>query len=131
VRKKILIGCSFILSLPVFFIVVATTTGLLLSAGYSVSMTALIPAEPQAVWDVMTDVENIAEWNPIVAESELIESAGGNRVWQETDPGGGKIGFREVAAEPPVTWITEVYFDDAPYDARWVYKLTGKTERPA
>ena len=110
--------------MPVFFLVVATTTGVLLPAERSVSLSAVLPVERQALWDVMTDVENIAEWNVIVDDSFLMEPVDGKRVWRETDPGGGAISFREVEADPPARWATEVFDVEAPYAAEWVYTLT-------
>ncbi len=129
-RRKVLMGCAFIFSMPLFFFLVASTTGFLLSADHSTSLSAVIPADRQAVWDVMADVENISEWNVIVDKSELLEPADGKRVWRETDPAGGAISFREVEADAPSRWQTEVYDALAPYSAQWEYTLTeedGKT----
>ncbi len=128
-RRKILIGCSFVLAMPLFFFLVASTTGFLLSAEHSVSLSAVLPQDRQTVWDVMTDVENIFEWNTIVAESELLEPVDGKRVWRETDPGGGTISFREVEADPPSRWKTEVFDAEAPYAAQWEYTLTEEEDK--
>ncbi len=129
-RRKVLIGCAFVFSMPLFFFLVASTTGFLISANHSVSLSAVLPAERQAVWDLMTDAANISEWNVIVDKSELLEPAEGKRVWRETDPAGGAISFREVEADAPSRWKTEVYDANAPYAAQWEYTLSeedGKT----
>lgn len=123
-RRKVLIGCTLTLVLPIlFFFIVATTTGALISPGHTTALTAVIPAERQAVWDLLDDVANYPEWNPIVKQTEMLDPVGGSRVWRETDPGGGTITFREIAVEPPASRIVEVYDDEAPYEARWDYSL--------
>jgi len=117
-----------VFSMPLFFAAVATTTGFMLSAEHTVSLSAVLPAERQAVWDVMTDVDNISEWNPFVEKSVLLEPVDGKRVWRETDPAGGAISFREVEADAPSRWETEVFDADAPYSAQWVYTLVAEEE---
>jgi len=123
-RRKLLMGCSFVFSMPLFFFLVAFTTGFLLSAEHTMSLSALYPQDRRTLWDVMTDVEHIAEWNVIVAKSELLEPVDGKRVWRETDPADGSIAFRELEAEPPSRWVTEVYDVEASYAGQWEYTLT-------
>jgi uncharacterized protein YndB with AHSA1/START domain len=123
-RRKVLMGCSFVFSMPLFFAAVATTTGFMLSAEHTVTLSAVLPAERQAVWDVMTNVDNIFEWNPFVEKSVLLEPVDGKRVWRETDPAGGAISFREVEVDAPSQWRTEVFDVNAPYAAQWIYTLT-------
>lgn len=126
-RRKVLIGCTLTLVLPIlFFFLVATTTGALISPGHTMALTAVIPAERQAVWDLLYNVEHYSEWNPIVKKTEMLDPVDGSRVWRETDPGGGTITFREISAEEPSSRTVEVYDDEAPYEARWEYSLEEK-----
>jgi len=79
---------------------------------------AVLDATPEAVWDVLTDLEAYAEWNPQTVDASGTV-AGGERVELTVRPGGGRertMTATVVEADPPrrLEWVSTL-------GSRWLF----------
>jgi uncharacterized protein YndB with AHSA1/START domain len=96
--------------------------GVFLPIRHTVTLEREIAAAPEEVWEVITGVEEYAEWRPGVEHAESIEPIGGWPAWREEGPEG-TLTFAVAAVEPQRRWVTEIVDEGLPFGGRWTYVL--------
>ena len=86
-----------------------------------------IDAEPQVVWDVLTDLVNFADWNPFVVESSGEVRVGEKLTNRMQPPGGKAITFKptvtEVEPARVFEWLGRLLMPGI-FDGRHRFELT-------
>ena len=78
--------------------------GILLPARHEASAHVHVRAAPDAVWALLTAVENYPSWRSDVAASEIL-GAKPVLVWRETDPRGRAMTHAEGPGRPGEKWV--------------------------
>ncbi|MDQ3003132.1 MAG: SRPBCC family protein [Fibrobacterota bacterium] len=81
--------------------------GVLLPAKHEASASIRIKATPEAVWAVLSAVENYPRWRSDVAVSERT-NRGPDQVWTETDARGRLTSHVQGAGRPAEKWIDRI-----------------------
>ncbi len=88
---------------------------------------AWIPASPESVWLVLTDLDGMPAWRRNLASVERLPSGGrADRIrWREVSAGGRQVAMERLEAVPPERLVIRPA-GAADSTRRWVYRLTAK-----
>jgi uncharacterized protein YndB with AHSA1/START domain len=96
--------------------------GFFLPVRHTATVARDLPATPEEVWAVITEVERFPEWRPGVVRAERLEAIDGWPAWREDGPEG-PLTFAMAAAEPRRRLVTEIVDEGLPFGGRWTYLL--------
>jgi uncharacterized protein YndB with AHSA1/START domain len=100
--------------------------GWMLPQEHTASRSLVLQQPPEAVWAVITGVEQAPEWRRDLTRAEMLEPTGTERRWRETGKSGA-LTFTEEAAEPPRRWVTRIDDPSLPFGGRWVFELGAES----
>jgi uncharacterized protein YndB with AHSA1/START domain len=105
-------------------VVVVYADGASLPLNHSVSITGVVPAPPEKVFALITNVANGAAWRPAVKSVTTLRPDNGRDHWVENLDHGQFMTFLAVRTVPPTR--REVQLDDprASYGGTWIYELS-------
>jgi uncharacterized protein YndB with AHSA1/START domain len=98
--------------------------GYLLPVRHEATVSATIPAAPDAVWAALTDPASYPTWRGDVTSVELLPTDSGHVAWREQGKNGG-IAFVVEEAERPTRLVTRITDRSLPFGGSWEYVLTG------
>lgn len=98
--------------------------GTRLPVDHSVTVAGVVPAPPEKVFALITNVAKASDWRPSVKSVTLLQPDQGRDHWVEHLDHGQFMTFLATRTVAPVR--REVALDDAkaPYGGTWVYDLT-------
>ena len=96
--------------------------GALLPAGHTARRSARLPADPGAVWAVVTDIDGYPSWRPGLRTVERLPDVDGRPRWRERDRHG-VITYEVTEAAPPSRLVTRIADDGLPFGGTWTYEL--------
>ena len=99
--------------------------GFLLPARHEATVSATIPATPEAVWGVLTDPASYPKWRGDVTSVELLPTDSGHVAWRELGKNSA-ITFVVEQAEPPKRLVTRITDRSLPFGGSWEYLVTGE-----
>lgn len=112
-------------ALPVAVLASLWTAGLFLPSRHSEEIRAVLPASPETVWIVLTDLDGMPTWRPDLEGLErLPDGSVGAIRWLETGPGGRRQALERSEAVPPVRLVVRPAGTDQA-GRRWVYRLSA------
>jgi uncharacterized protein YndB with AHSA1/START domain len=111
-------------------VLLAWVAGSLLPVAHTASVEATVPAPPEAVWRLITDVEGFRAWRPELTRVERLAPGDGQPVWIEESPSG-RITLGVERAEPPRVLVLRIVDKDLPFGGAWTYELTPTAEGTA
>lgn len=112
-----------ILGTLVLLIAIVAIVGALLPRGHVATRTARIKAKPDAVWQVLTRVEELPSWRSDLTGVERLPDRGGLPIWREK----GRNGTMTIATEefsPPSRLRTRIADEGLPFGGSWTWELT-------
>jgi len=94
-----------------------------LPVNHSVTVSGVVPAPPDKVFALITNVAHGAAWRPAVKSVVTLRPENGRDHWVEYLDHGQYMTFLAVRTDPPTR--REVVLDDpnAPYGGTWTYEL--------
>jgi len=99
--------------------------GYLLPVRHEATVSAMIPAPPDAVWVVLTDPASYPMWRGDVTSVELLPTDSGHVAWREQGRNGA-ITFVVEQAERPTTLVTRITDKSLPFGGRWEYRVAAE-----
>lgn len=99
------------------------TTGRRLPVAHQASRRLQLHQSPQAVWDIVTDVEALPTWRPGLTKVEQLPDEAGRMRWREHDRRN-KITFVMLEAIAPTRLVTRIADPDLPFGGTWTYDIT-------
>ncbi len=113
-----------LLALAVGIGLVVVVVGFLLPVRHEATVSATIPATPDAVWAVLTDPASYPTWRGDVTSVELLPTDSGHVAWREQG-GHRAITFVVEQAERPTRLVTRITDKSLPFGGSWEYRVTG------
>ncbi|MHB1327771.1 MAG: SRPBCC family protein [Gemmatimonadales bacterium] len=113
--------------LPVLATLILWGLGSQLSPRHVEQSVAWVPASPEAVWMVLTDLDGMPAWRRDLASVERLPSGGRAELirWREVSDGGRQIAMERLEAVPPERLVIRpAGVEDS--TRRWVYRLTPR-----
>lgn len=104
-------------------IMVVWVIGMLLPTAHVVSRTAIIPATPENVWKMLTDIPAFPSWRKDLKTVELVDNRTEHVIWKETGSFGA-ITMERMEADPPRRLVTRIADTNLAYGGRWIYEIT-------
>jgi uncharacterized protein YndB with AHSA1/START domain len=104
-------------------VVVIAIVGALLPRNHVASMTATIPAPPDAVWAAVTKVEAFPTWRGDVQRVEIVSQPSAPKSWREHSRHG-PVTMAIDATEPPRRLVVRIADEDLPFGGGWEYVIT-------
>lgn len=86
------------------------------------SREARLPVPPDAVWQVITDVEHYAAWRDDVSRVERLPDRAGKTTWVEHGSSG-RTTMTIDRAEPPRVLVVRIADPDLPFGGTWTYEI--------
>ena len=104
--------------------VVVYADGARLPVNHSISVTGVVPAPPDKVFALITNVANGPAWRPAVKSVSTLKPDNGRDHWVEHLDYGQFMTFLAVRTDPPTR--RDVQLDDphASYGGTWTYELS-------
>jgi len=93
---------------------VVVIIGYLLPVRHEATVSATIPAAPDAVWAALTDPASYPTWRGDVTSVELLPTDSGHVAWREQGRNGA-IGFVVAEAERPTRLVTRITDRSLPF----------------
>jgi uncharacterized protein YndB with AHSA1/START domain len=107
-------------------VVIVALVGALLPRDHVATMTMVIPAPPQTVWDAITDVRSYPAWRSDVKRVEVLSTPPAPLSWKEHGSNG-TIPFAVDAFEPPRRMASRIADQSLPFGGTWEYVLAPET----
>jgi uncharacterized protein YndB with AHSA1/START domain len=104
---------------------VVVIVGYLLPVRHEATVSAMIPAAPDAVWAVLTDPASYPTWRGDVTSVELLPTDSGHVAWREQGKNGA-IAFIVEQAERPTRLVTRITDKSLPFGGSWEYVVTSE-----
>ena len=118
---RIIVG---LLAVAVGLGLVVVITGYLLPVRHEATVSATIPAAPDAVWAVLTDPAGYPQWRGDVTSVDMLPTDSGHVAWREQGRNGA-ITFVVEEAERPTKLVTRITDESLPFGGRWEYLVSG------
>jgi uncharacterized protein YndB with AHSA1/START domain len=103
---------------------VVVIVGYLLPVRHVATVSATIPAAPDAVWAVLTDPASYPKWRGDVMSVEMLPADSGHVAWREHGKNDA-IAFAIEEAEVPRRLVTRITDKGLPFGGSWEYLVTG------
>jgi uncharacterized protein YndB with AHSA1/START domain len=103
---------------------VVVIVGYLLPVRHVATVSATIPAAPDAVWAVLTDPAGYPKWRGDVTSVEMLPADSGHVAWREHGKNDA-ITFAIEQAEVPRRLVTRIAEKGLPFGGSWEYLVTG------
>lgn len=97
--------------------------GLFVPRDHSATVRARFRAKPEALYDVLVDVQSFATWRPEVRAVTLLDPIGGKPAFAE-DSKHGKVRYVVEQTERPALHELRIADEDLPYGGTWTFRLT-------
>jgi uncharacterized protein YndB with AHSA1/START domain len=102
---------------------VVVLVGYLLPEKHDATVSAVIPATPEAVWAALTDPVGYPTWRGDVTSVEMLPADSGHVAWREQGKNGA-ISYAIEQAEPPRRLVTRITDKSLPFGGAWEYEVT-------
>ncbi len=114
-----------LIAAAVIAIVVATVllVGWLMPEQHRASRQATFQARPEAVWELIRNVEAFPSWRGDVKTVQRLPDRAGWPVWVE-DGSSGRITFAVERAEAPRLLVVRIADPDLPFGGTWTYEIS-------
>jgi uncharacterized protein YndB with AHSA1/START domain len=103
---------------------VVVIVGYLLPVRHVATVSAKIPAAPDAVWRALTDPASYPTWRGDVTAVDMLPMESGHVAWRERSKHNA-ISFVVESAEPPRRLVTRIADKGLPFGGSWEYVVTG------
>ena len=100
--------------------VVVVLVGLMLPVKHEATVSAAIPAAPEAVWAVLTDPASYPKWRGDVTSVEMLPADSGHVAWREQGKNGA-ISYATELTEAPRRLVTRITDKSLPFGGTWEY----------
>lgn len=104
-----------------------TGVGVLLPVAHTATVSASVPAPPDVVWRLITEVEAFPEWRSDVERVERLPDREGRAVWREAGPTGA-LTMEVVRTEERRLMETRIADRGLPFGGTWTYRLDPVAE---
>ena len=81
----------------------------------------IIEHKQAKVWEHISNISKLAEWNPSISKVESIKGKEGH--WQEFYATGDSMTYETVSLKPPFEMVRQIADDKAPFQGRWTISL--------
>jgi len=98
--------------------------GFMLPAKHEATVSAAIPASPEAVWAALTDPTSYPKWRGDVTSVEMLPADSGRVAWREQGKNGA-ISYAIELAEAPRRLVTRIVDKSLPFGGSWEYVVTS------
>lgn len=102
---------------------IVVLVGYLLPVKHVATVTALVPATPEQVWQTLTDVAAYPTWRGDVTSVEMLPEDSGRVAWREQGKNGA-ISYAIEQAEAPRRLVTRITDESLPFGGTWDYVVT-------
>ena len=102
---------------------VVVLVGLMLPVKHQATVSAAIPATPEAVWAALTDVAAYPRWRGDVTSVAMLPADSGHVAWREQGKNGA-ISYVIEEADPPRRLVTRITDKSLPFGGAWEYDVT-------
>ena len=103
---------------------VVVIVGYLLPVRHETTVSATIPATPDAIWEVLTNPVNYVQWRGDVTSVVVLPTESGHVAWREVGKNGA-ITFVVEEAERPRRLVTRITDKSLPFGGSWEYLVTA------
>jgi uncharacterized protein YndB with AHSA1/START domain len=104
---------------------VVVLVGFMLPAKHEATVSAVVPAAPEAVWAVLIDPASYPKWRGDVTSVEMLPVDAGRMAWREEGKNGA-ISYAVEQAEPPRRLVTRITDKGLPFGGSWEYAIAGE-----
>jgi hypothetical protein len=118
-----------LIAVAALFLLVAlmAVIGALLPKGHVATVRARLRKAPDAVFRVITDYPNLAEWRADVKAVEMLPPRDGNTVYRETGKNG-KITYEVMESSAPNRLLCRIADPDLPFGGSWTWSIEPVAE---
>ena len=103
--------------------VVVVLVGLMLPVKHEATVSAVVPAAPEAVWTVLTDPASYPKWRGDVTSVEMLPADSGQVAWREQGKNGA-ISYATELTEAPRRLVTRITDKSLPFGGTWEYVVS-------
>jgi len=101
---------------------VAYAMGKQLPVEHSITRSASYKAAPEAVWDAVTNIDKMAEWDPNIQKTEWLPDQNGHKAWRATTKHG--VMEFEITENTFPRHVSKIIGPaDLPFGGEWVFDL--------
>jgi uncharacterized protein YndB with AHSA1/START domain len=103
-------------------IVLVAIIGWALPVKHKASRTASFAAQPETVWEAITNVDAFPSWRTDIKTVERLPERSGRAVWVEQGRNG-RITLAVERSEPPRLLVLRIADPDLPFGGTWTYAV--------
>lgn len=125
IRWLVIVGSGLVLLVGGILLV-----GMVLPVSHVASVSGEVPARPDEVWSVITDVEAFPSWRRGMEEVQRLPDREGRTAWREVARTG-TMTLEVVRRRPPRILVTRIADPDLPFGGTWTFDLepAGRSTR--
>lgn len=112
------------ITLAVVGAIIAATliTGALLPRAHVAAHTALLKGTPEALWEIITDIDAYPKWRSDLDSVRLLAGDGNLATWEETGRWG-VVTMERIEAVAPSRMVVRIAGNERAFGGSWTYEL--------
>lgn len=122
-RRRRAVIRKYLLAGPPVLLAALWAVGLLLSPLHREDASVSVPASPETVWAILTDLDGMPDWRADLAGLERLPSGDTGVRWREVGSRGRAASFERVEASAPSRLVVRQVGGTG--ERVWVYQISG------
>lgn len=121
--KKILLSIlGLLIGIPILLYLI----GFLIPESHTATVTRTFNAQPDVVWEAITDVGNYAAWRDNVREVEILSDSTQPLKWREFYTNNDPMTFEVTEQVDSTRFVARIADKGLPFGGTWTYRITER-----
>ena len=90
---------------------------------HSVSRKAHFNHRPEALWEIIADIQGQVAWREDLRQVERLPDKNGRQMWRETGKRGPPLTFETVESAPPRQLVRRIADEDLSFGGSWTLEI--------
>jgi uncharacterized protein YndB with AHSA1/START domain len=108
-------------------VLIILLVGAILPEKHVATRTYHFDADPEKVWNLITDFQGQTRWRPKLERVERLPSQNGHEVWREVEGRRRQLSFETVECSPPHILVRRIVDEGLPFGGSWTFEIVPDT----
>lgn len=117
----------FLLAALIVAVLIIALIGVILPEKHVAIKTYHFEADPEKVWNLITDFQGQTSWRPKLERVERLPSQNGHEVWREVEGRRRQLSFETIKCSPPHILVRRIVDEGLPFGGSWTFEIAPET----
>lgn len=116
-----------VLAALIMGVLIILLIGVILPEKHVATKTYHFDADPEKVWNLITDFQGQTNWRPKLERVERLPSRNGHEVWREVEGRNRQLSFETLECSPPRVLVRRIVDEGLPFGGSWTFEIVPET----